>query len=86
MQSDIKRLSLILLFAPFALWILLLIIIHLFAKLLKPYTQREASALTSHRPPDTRRKKTPDDNQRLTAIISAAVAAHRKRIGRHSQP
>ena len=27
MQSDIKRLSLILLFAPFALWILLLIII-----------------------------------------------------------
>ena len=80
------KLTLLGMIVVFSFLILLLIIIHLFAKLLKPYTQREASAITSHRPSDTWKKKTPDENQRLTAIISAAIAAHRNRIGRHRQP
>ncbi len=80
------KLTLLGMIVVFAFLVLLLIIIHLFAKLLKPYTQREASAITSHRPSDTLRKKAPDDNQRLTAIISAAIAAHRKQIGRHREP
>lgn len=67
----------------FSFLLLLMAIIHLFAKLLKPYTLKEASAVTSHRPSTTGNAKTPGDNLRLTAIISAAVAAHRKRISRY---
>lgn len=69
----------------FSFLLLLLVIIHLFAKLLKPYTLKEA-AITSHRPLTPRDTKPPGDNLRLTAIISAAVAAHRKRISRYRQP
>ena len=70
----------------FSFLLLLLVIIHLFAKLLRPYTLKEASAITSHRPSTPRNTKPPGDNPRLIAIISAAVAAHRKRIGRYKQP
>ena len=66
--------------------VLLLIIIHLSAKLLKPYTQKEASLATSHRPLGIREGTPPDDNRKLTAIISAAIAAHRARIGRYRAP
>jgi len=70
----------------FSFLLLLLVIIHLFAKLLRPYTLKEASTITSHRPSTTVSAKPPEDNPRLIAIISAAVAAHRKRIGRYRQP
>ncbi len=65
---------------------LLLIIIHLSARLLKSYTLNEASAITSHKPSGTWKAKPPEDNHKLTAVISAAIAAHRKRIGRYKQP
>lgn len=58
----------------FLVLLLLLIIIHLSAKLLRPYTRKEASAITSRRPPTTGNPKPPEDNLRLTAIISAAIA------------
>ena len=66
--------------------VLLLIIIHLSAKLLKPYTEKEASLVTFHRPSGIREETLPDDNRKLTAIISAAIAAHRARIGRYGAP
>ncbi|WP_299981295.1 OadG family transporter subunit [Desulfobacula sp.] len=66
--------------------VLLLIIIHLSAKLLKPYTEKETSLVTSHRPSGTGEGTSPDDNRRLTAVISAAIAAHRARIGRYRAP
>ena len=70
----------------FSFLVLLLIIIHLSAKLLKPYSEKEASSVTSHRPSSARAGKPPDDNRRLTAIISAAIAAHRSLIGRYRSP
>jgi len=65
----------------FSFLALLLIIIHFSAKLLKSYSEKEASPVTSHRLSSAKAGKPPDDNRRLTAIISAAIAAHRARIG-----
>ena len=70
----------------FSFLALLLIIIHLSAKLLKSYSEKEASPVTSLRPSSVRAGKFPDDNLRLTAIISAAIAAHRSRIGHYRSP
>ena len=80
------KLTLLGMMVVFSFLFLLLIIIHFFAKLLKPYTQKEASALTSHRPSVTWNKKPPGDNHTLIAVISAAIAAHRKRKERYRQP
>ncbi|MBU1342909.1 MAG: OadG family protein [Proteobacteria bacterium] len=80
------KLTLLGMMVVFSFLILLLIIIHLSAKLLKPFTKKEASALTSHKPSRAREKKTTDDNLKLTAIISAAISAHRSRIGRYRSP
>ncbi len=80
------KLTLLGMIVVFSFLVLLLVIIHLSAKLLKSYTLKEASAITSHRPSTTGTGKSPEDNLRLTAIISAAIAAHRKRSGRYRQP
>lgn len=80
------KLTLLGMIVVFSFLVLLLIIIHLSAKLLKPYTLKEASAITSRRPPTTGNPPPPEDNLRLTAVISAAIAAHKKRIGGYRQP
>ncbi len=70
----------------FSFLVLLLIVIHLSAKLLKPYSEKEASLVTSHRPSSAMAGKPSEDNLRLIAIISAAIAAHRASIGRYKSP
>ncbi len=70
----------------FSFLALLFIVIHLSAKLLKSYSEKETSPATTHRPSSAMAGKPPEDNRRLTAIISAAIAAHRSRIGRHRLP
>jgi len=80
------KLTLLGMIVVFSFLVLLLIIIHLSAKLLKPYTQEEASAITSRNPSTNWKEKPPEDNHKLTAIISAAIAVHRKRPGRFRQP
>ncbi len=67
----------------FSFLVLLLIVIHLSTKLLKHYSEKEASSFTSRRPSGAWERKSPDDNRKLIAIISAAIAAHRSRIGRY---
>ena len=80
------KLTLLGMIVVFSFLFLLLIIIHLSAKLLKSYTQTEASAITSHRPSGTWNTKPPGDNHTLIAVFSAAIAAHRKRKERYRQP
>lgn len=80
------KLTLLGMLVVFCFLILLLILIHLSAKLLRPYTQKEASAITSHRPSPKGSGPSPGNNPRLTAIISAAIAAHRKRTERYKHP
>ncbi len=70
----------------FSFLVLLFIIIQLSAKLLKSYSEKEASSVTSHRPSVAFKGKPPDDNGKLTAIISAAIAAHRALMGRYRSP
>jgi len=65
----------------FSFLVLLLIIIHLSAKLLKSYSEKEASLVISRKPLRAMDRMPSDDNQKLTAIISAAIAAHRERTG-----
>jgi len=66
----------------FSFLALLLMLIHLSTKLLKQYTDKEATSFTSHRPSSVKEENPPDDNRKLTAIISAAIAAHKARTGR----
>lgn len=80
------KLTLLGMMVVFCFLILLLIIIHLSAKLLKPYTEKEALSVISRKPPGPREEKSPDDNKKLTAVISAAIAAHRSRLGRYRLP
>ena len=80
------KLTLLGMIVVFSFLVLLLILIHLAAKLLKPYTEKEALTVTPRRPPGTREEKSTDDNKRLTAVISAAIAAHRARQGRYRLP
>ena len=75
------KLTLLGMIVVFSFLILLLILIHLSAKLLKSYTEKEALLVTSSRPSLFRGKNLFDDNRKLTAVISAAIAAHRKRRG-----
>lgn len=70
----------------FSFLVLLLIIIHLSAKLLKPYTEKEASSVTSRKHSGPRGETSSDDNKKLTAVISAAIAAHRSRMGPYRLP
>ena len=73
------KLTLVGMIVVFSFLILLLILIHLSAKLLKSYTQKEALLVTSSRPSLALKKNLLDDNRKLAAVISAAIAAHRKR-------
>lgn len=66
--------------------VLLFIIIQLSAKLLKSYSEKEASSVTYHRPSVALKGKPQDDNGKIIAIISAAIAAHRTRMGRYRSP
>lgn len=59
--------------------VLMVMMIHLFSKLLKSITEEEAALLDFQ----SRKKKKPSpayDNKKITAIISAAIAAHRARF------
>jgi sodium pump decarboxylase gamma subunit len=67
----------------FCFLVLLLLLILLFSKLLAPFTAKEISLATAKKP--VRPRKNPassGDNLKLTAIISAAVAAHRAQTRR----
>ncbi len=71
----------------FSFLVLLLIIIHISVKLLKSYSEKEASPVTSPPRPAIARAGMPsDDNLKLTAVISAAIAAHRASTGRYKSP
>ncbi|MCP4722503.1 MAG: OadG family protein [Desulfobacteraceae bacterium] len=70
----------------FSFLILLLIIIHLSAKLLQPYTEKEAAPVISKRPLVPREIPPSEDNQKLISIITAAIEAHRVRLGRNKDP
>ncbi len=80
------KLTLLGMIVVFSFLFLLLIVIHLSAKLLKPYTQKEARSITSNRPSVPGNKNLPDDNHKFTAIISAAIAAHKKRLTSYKLP
>lgn len=75
------KLTLVGMIVVFSFLVLLLILIHLSAKLLKSYTQKEALLVSSSRPLLAREKNLFDENRKLAAVISAAIAAHRKRRG-----
>jgi oxaloacetate decarboxylase (Na+ extruding) subunit gamma len=64
----------------FSFLVVLLLLIFLASKLLAPFTEKEIS-LAAAKKPARPRKKPPSsgDNLKLTAVISAAVAAHRTR-------
>ncbi len=64
----------------FCFLVLLLLLIYLSTKLLAPFTAKEISLATAKKSARPRKKSTSSgDNVKLTAIISAAVAAHRAR-------
>ncbi len=59
--------------------VFMVMVIHLFSKLLKSFTEEEASLLDFQ----SVKKKKPlpaFDDKKITAIISAAIAAHRARF------
>ena len=70
----------------FSFLVLLLIIIHLSAKLLRPYTRKEALPFVPFKPSGVREVSSLEDNKKLTAIISAAIVAHKKRGQRNTLP
>ena len=63
----------------FAFLILLVMVVHLSSRILKPLTDKEALAF-AYRKPDRSRLTKDKINRNLMAVISAAVAAHRRRI------
>ncbi len=74
------KLALLGMMVVFVFLILLVLIIYLSTWLLKPYTEREQTLAVAK----TRKKDmvvSRLDNQRITAVISAAIAAHRARYG-----
>ncbi|MFO7989964.1 MAG: OadG family transporter subunit [Thermodesulfobacteriota bacterium] len=64
----------------FCFLVLLLFLIYLSSKLLAPFTEKEMSLAMAKKPARSGKKPSSSgDNLKLTAIISAAVAAHRAR-------
>ncbi len=63
----------------FVFLVLLVLIVNLSSWLLKPYTQKEQDAVSSR---TDRLKHSKIDEQRLAAVISAAIAAHRARFNK----
>jgi len=69
----------------FCFLVLLFALISLSSKLLAPFTKKEISLANIKKPVRARagKKKGSDDTLKLTAVISAAIATHRTRLGRH---
>ena len=63
----------------FAFLILLVVVVQLSSRILKPLTDKEVLAFAS-REKKKSRLSTDQVNRKLMAVISAAVAAHRRRI------
>lgn len=68
----------------FSFLVLLLIIIHISAKLLRSYTKKEELSFVPVKPPGVRTVQSIENKRKLTAIISAAIAAHKKRVERNA--
>ncbi len=67
----------------FCFLILLMLLIHISSKLLAPFTEKEQSqAVVKKNARPGKKASSSGDNLKLTAIISAAVAAHRARTRR----
>ncbi|MCF8113329.1 MAG: OadG family protein [Desulfotignum sp.] len=67
----------------FSFLVLLFVLIVVFAKLLAPFTKKELSMAGARKPARNKPRQAPDQHLKLTAIISAAIFAHRARSGRH---
>jgi oxaloacetate decarboxylase gamma subunit len=64
----------------FCFLVVLLFLIYLSSKLLAPFTEKEMTLAMAKKPARSGKKPpSSGDNLKLTAIISAAVAAHRAR-------
>jgi len=64
----------------FCFLVVLLFLIYLSSKLLAPFTEKEMALAMAKKPARSGKKPSSSgDNLKLTAIISAAVAAHRAR-------
>jgi oxaloacetate decarboxylase gamma subunit len=67
----------------FCFLILLMLLIYISSKLLAPFTEKELTLAMVKKPARPGKKSSSSgDNLKLTAIISAAVAAHRARTRR----
>jgi oxaloacetate decarboxylase gamma subunit len=79
MIIDGLKLSLLGMAVVFSFLGLLVVIVHLSARLLKPFTEKEATSYEFH----TRRKamelQPSEDKRKIMAVISASVSAHRSR-------
>ncbi len=73
------KLTLLGMVVVFAFLVLLVLVVKLSTKILKPFTDREASALGALKSRKTWPSSARDD-RKIMAVISAAVAAHRGRI------
>ena len=56
---------------------LLVVIVHLSARLLKPFTEKEATAYEFHARRKVRELPPSEDKRKIMAVISASVSAHR---------
>ncbi len=66
----------------FSFLVLLLVLIYLSGILLRPYTRKESALIASDSGiSGSRGQHLTDRSRKLTAIISAAVAMHKKRTG-----
>jgi len=67
----------------FSFLVLLFVLIVVFARLLAPFTKKELSQASARKPARNKPRQAPDEHLKLTAVVSAAIAAHRARSGRH---
>lgn len=56
---------------------LLVVIVNISARLLKPFTEKEATAYEFHTRRKVRALQPSEDKRRIMAVISASVSAHR---------
>ena len=74
------KLAIIGMLVVFSFLILLVLIVKISAVLLKPLTEKEERELMIRKRKKTARNRSMLGEGRLTAVISAAVAAHRSRM------
>ncbi len=67
----------------FSFLALLFVLILIFAKLLAPFTKKELSLAGARKPARNKPRQAPDEHLKLTAVISAAITAHRARAKKH---